>query len=48
MDEAQSVVEDNVARPHKLQGTMSLVENHKVLDPVSAELENRALRPEKK
>lgn len=48
METARPVVEDNVARPHKLQRTMSLVEDHMMVDFVSAELENGNLGPEKK
>jgi hypothetical protein len=48
VETARPVVEDNVARPHKLQRTMSLVEDHMMVDFVSAELENGNLGPEKK
>lgn len=47
VEAGQSVVEDNVTRSHKLQRTTSLLEDHIVVDGVSAELENRNFRSEK-
>lgn len=39
VDAGRAVVGDNVAGPHKLQRTTSLVEGHVVVDHASAELQ---------
>lgn len=48
MEAGQSVVEDNVTRSHKSQRTTSLLEDLIVVYSVSAELENRNFRSEKR